>query len=131
MNSLKLGTSTSKGSLVNKASRYPIDQLIHEQGLRIKDVCINRSLDLMLVILNNGTVIRSGVSEHARFRNAGQLKHWKLIAGGTGVTWPELDEDLSLRGFIHAHSLEHAIRSLTDTKAVVAQSAKPLSRRAR
>jgi hypothetical protein len=133
MSSLKPGTITSKGSLTNKAPRDPIDRLIHEHGLRIKDVYINRSLDLMLVVLNNGTVIRSGVSEHVRLRNASQvkLKNWKLIAGGTGVTWPELDEDLSLRGFIHAHSLEHAIRSLTDTKAVVAQSAKPLSRRAR
>jgi len=132
MNSLKPGKSISKVSLANKAPRDPIDRLIHEHGLRIKDIYINRSLDLMLVVLNNAAVIRSSVSEHVRLRSASQLKlkNWKLIAAGTGVTWPELDEDLSLRGFIHAQSLEHAIRSLTDTKATVVQSAKRLSRRA-
>ena len=28
-----------------------------------------------------------------------QRAHWELIAEGTGVHWPDVDEDLSARGF--------------------------------
>jgi hypothetical protein len=29
-----------------------------------------------------------------------QLLNFQFIGGGTGIHWPELDEDLSLKGFI-------------------------------
>jgi hypothetical protein len=28
-----------------------------------------------------------------------QRKHWELIGGGEGVRWPDVDEDLSAKGF--------------------------------
>ena len=100
---------------VNKRPTDPIDRSIIEGGLRIKDVYIDRTIDLLLVVLNNGQVVRSSISDHARLRNAGaaELQRWKLIAGGTGITWPALDEDLSLRGFIQAESIERTLLTIT------------------
>lgn len=31
-----------------------------------------------------------------------ELKQYELIAGGKGIHWPLLDEDLSLKGFLQA-----------------------------
>jgi len=30
----------------------------------------------------------------------GQLKNYELISNGTGIHWPDIDEDLSLKGFL-------------------------------
>ncbi len=49
MPSSKHGKTTSPDEPVNKRPTDPIDQLIHEQGLRIKDVYIDKSLDLLLL----------------------------------------------------------------------------------
>ncbi|MBL0129666.1 MAG: DUF2442 domain-containing protein [Flavobacteriales bacterium] len=100
---------------MNKRPLDPIDRSIVEGGLRIKDVYIDRSIDLLLLVLNNGQVVRSSVSDHERLRSASpaELQRWKLIAGGTGITWPKLDEDLSLRGFIQAESIERTLRTIT------------------
>ncbi|MDQ3842652.1 MAG: DUF2442 domain-containing protein [Bacteroidota bacterium] len=32
--------------------------------------------------------------------HAAVLQHYQLIANGAGIHWPELDEDLSLKGFL-------------------------------
>jgi len=114
----KPGKSTSAHKLTNKRPSDPIDVLIHEQGLRIRDVYVDRSLDLMLLVLNNGQVIRSAISGHKLLRDATQqqLERWQLIAGGTGVNWPKLDEDLSLRGFIHASMMDQAVKDLAMPK---------------
>jgi hypothetical protein len=126
MLSSKRGRTTSTNKPVNKRPNDPIDRLIIEHGLRIKDVYIDKSLDLLLLVLNNGQIIRSGIAEHKRLKSVGQsrLEKWELLAGGTGITWPDLDEDLSLRGFIHAASLEQTIRSLADPKPKVLESRK-------
>ena len=70
----------------------------------------------MLLVLNNGTITRSGVAEYKRLKGVAQLRleKWSLIADGIGLTWPDLDEDLSLRGFIRASYVQQAIRSLGD-----------------
>ncbi len=132
MASLKPGKNISKSSLKNKRPTDPIDVLIHTHRLRIKDVYLDKSLDLLLLVLNNGQVIRSGIEEHARLRGATQsrLEKWQLIAGGTGLTWPELDEDLSLRGFIHSSSVDQAVRSLAESKPKVLQARKHQARKA-
>lgn len=132
MHSLKPGKTTSKSRVTNKRPADPIDVLIHEQGLRIKDVYLDRSLDLLLLVLNNGQVVRSNISDHERLRgvSAARLKNWELIAGGTGISWPTLDEDLSLTGFIQAAFVSEAVRSLADPIPKVAHSHKRQARKA-
>ena len=50
----------------------------------------------------DGRTIGSPIDWFPRLRNATEteLKNWRLIAGGTGVHWEDLDEDLSAEGML-------------------------------
>ena len=79
-----------------------IDRLIYKEGLRIKAVHFHQDLDLMLIILNNGRVLQRTLSFSRRLHQATEesLNHYEFIGEGTGIHWPDIDEDLSLRGFL-------------------------------
>lgn len=79
-----------------------IERLIYEEGLRIKAVDIHKDLDLMLIVLNTKTILKRNISSYKRLKNASieKLNKFRLIGKGTGIHWPELDEDLSLKGFL-------------------------------
>ncbi len=78
----------------------PIDSMIFKEGLRIQRLFFDPEIDLMLIVLNNKMIIKESISQFKRLRNATpeQLQHYEISR--TGVHWPELDEDLSLRGFL-------------------------------
>ncbi len=79
-----------------------LEQLIFEGGLRIKAVHFHPDIDLMLIVLNNKKVLQRPISTSSRLQKATieQLNNYQLISGGVGIHWPELDEDLSLKGFL-------------------------------
>lgn len=56
----------------------------------------------MLVVLNNKRVLQRKISSSPRLSSATpeQLQNLQLIGGGIGVHWPDIDEDLSLKGFL-------------------------------
>ena len=74
--------------------------MIFEEGLRIQRLFFDPDIDLMLVVLNNKTVIKESISKFKLLRDATseQLQCYEISR--TGVHWSELDEDLSLRGFL-------------------------------
>ncbi len=86
-----------------------IDVFISNQNLRISALAFFRPLDLMLVILNNRTVLSRRLSAYTFLENASDeaLTHYELRF--SGVHWPALDVDLSLRGLI----MEEMIKSIT------------------
>jgi hypothetical protein len=79
-----------------------LEKLIFDEGLRIEALDFHIDLDLMLVILNSKAVLHQKISSHKHFANASieQLNNFRIIANGTGIHWAELDEDLSLKGFL-------------------------------
>ncbi|MGZ3880383.1 MAG: DUF2442 domain-containing protein [Flavisolibacter sp.] len=79
-----------------------IERLIYEEGLRIETIDFHPPLDLMLVILNTKAVLQRNISAFRLLKSAdiSSLKQFELIGNGTGVHWPSLDEDLSLKGFL-------------------------------
>ena len=79
-----------------------IEYIIFEKGLRIKAVHFHADLDLMLIVLNNKKVIQRTISSSPRLARAKMenLNNYRLISGGVGIHWPDVDEDLSLKGFI-------------------------------
>lgn len=79
-----------------------LEQVIIRDGLRIKAVHLHKDLDLMLVILNDGQVLKRAISNSKLLKRATemQLDDYRLIGKGAGVHWPQLDEDLSLKGFL-------------------------------
>jgi len=43
---------------------------------------------------------------------AGERNNWRLIAGGEGIHWPDLDEDLSVEGIILGRASSESQASL-------------------
>jgi hypothetical protein len=99
-----LSTLSSKPS--GKGDQYihrldDIEYMIQRRGLKIEAVHFHSSLDMLLVVLNNRQVLECRISEFSRLKRASQkqLNDYKLIGKGSGIHWPQLDEDLSLKGF--------------------------------
>jgi hypothetical protein len=106
-----------KNKITNKRAKDPVDQLIFEKGLRIKEVYSNKPLDLIMVILNNGNVIQSHLSYFSKLQSANQkqLDAWSLLSGGIGIEWKGIDEHLSLYGFVKAVVQKQVLRSLQNS----------------
>jgi hypothetical protein len=103
--------ATSKSKIVNKRASDPIDQLIYEKGLRITEILPVKKQDSLIVFLNKGNPIHIRLSSFPRLKKAtqAQLNGWKLISKGIGIEWPELDEDLSLKGLIHQLIIQNTL----------------------
>lgn len=56
----------------------------------------------MLIILNTSAILRQKISTYPNLQTASKdaLNEYEIIADGTGIHWPSLDEDLSLKGFL-------------------------------
>jgi hypothetical protein len=99
---LKPGKSTSDRSEINVWPSDTIERTILEQDIRIADIHPNKELDLLVIVLNTRDVVRVPLSAYARLAKAGPkaLANWQLLGDGYGVYWPDLDEHLSLKGFL-------------------------------
>jgi len=72
----------------------------HRPGERIVDVRIEGerlSLDLA-----DGRTISAPLKWYPRLHNgtAAQRRNWRLAGAGHGIHWPDIDEDLSVRGLL-------------------------------
>ncbi len=85
-----------------------IEKVIFEELLRIKAIHFHKDIDLMLIVLNNGKVLKHAISSSSLLEKAksDQLNNYRLIGKGVGVHWPELDEDLSLKGFLQTSLIQ-------------------------
>ena len=81
-----------------------LEHLIFEEGLKIQAVDFHKDLDLMLIILNTRAFLRQKISSYPHLQKASpdQLNNYELIANGAGIHWSQLDEDLSLKGFLQS-----------------------------
>jgi len=105
----QLETKEKAGSTAMPYHANPdaIDQLIIENNLEIAGLNFYPQIDLMLVVLNNKRVLKCEISKYARLASAtiSQLENYEISP--MGVHWPDVDEDLSLRGFLK-HELAFA-----------------------
>ena len=87
-------------TLVNKHDA--LEQLIYNEGIKIQSIDVHPEMDMFLIILNTGSVLKEKLSKYSRLSKANTqtLLNYELIGNGTGIHWPELDEDLSLKGFL-------------------------------
>jgi len=94
-----------------------LEQLIFEEALSIASVVIHKDLDLMLIVLNTKAILQQKISSYKNLFKADEasLLQFELIAEGTGIHWPLLDEDLSLKGF-----LQQEIRNPVNKNAIAA-----------
>jgi len=58
--------------------------------------------DSLCVVLADGREIRVPIEWFPRLRNASQKqrKRWRLIGGGIGIHWEEIDEDISVESLL-------------------------------
>jgi len=98
----------------NIKAKNPIDILIFEKGLRIKNAIIDKDLDLIGVILNNGKIVEAKISYFPLLNGATEkeLKNWRLISEGIGISWDDLNEDLSIKGFIETAAINEMLEHL-------------------
>lgn len=92
--------NTSENKIENKRATDPIDQLIFEEGLRIKSLWIDKALDMIIVLLNNKKLLKRPLSNFKSLTNASPSQLADFENDGTGIHWPQLDEDISLRWFL-------------------------------
>lgn len=78
----------------------PISDIIFSKGLRIESLKIGENR--LFILLNTNQLLIDSLENHKKLKNAtpDQLNEFRLIAKGTGIHWPSLDEDLSLYGFL-------------------------------
>ena len=88
------------------SSADELEIIIFESGLRIKHVYIDRELDLMALVLNSKKIIKRKVSEFTPLMNSSENDLLLFENDGTGIHWPRLDYDLSLKGFLR-HELAY------------------------
>lgn len=91
-----------------------IEALIFEEGLQISSLTFDETEGYFFIHLNTNAVLKQKLSEYPLLKSASsaELKQYEIIANGTGVHWKDIDEDLSLKGF-----LEHEIRHLVKMPA--------------
>jgi hypothetical protein len=78
----------------------PIDLLIKNNKLQIVGIHFHPEIDLMLIVLNNTKIIKRKISDFKRLKTASSEDLEKYQISRYGIHWDNLDEDLSLRGFL-------------------------------
>lgn len=86
-------------TLVNKYDT--IENIIFKENLRIISIDFSFTLDKMFIQLSNDHSFVVPTKMYKRLSNASEksIKNYQIIANGSGIHWPDLDEDLSLKGF--------------------------------
>ncbi|WP_157580256.1 DUF2442 domain-containing protein [Rudanella lutea] len=76
------------------------DRLIAAQSLQIVRFVFFREIDMFILILNNRKIINRRLSEYPFLARATDAQLSDYSVSVTGIHWPQLDADLSLRGFL-------------------------------
>jgi hypothetical protein len=65
-------------------------------------VAVTVSDDTLTVDLTDGRTISAPIAWYPRLARAtpGERRNWRLIGGGEGIHWPDLDEDISVDGLL-------------------------------
>ena len=83
---------------------------------------VSVSDDLLTVELTDGRRISAPTSWYPRLAQASSSErlNWRLIGRGTGIHWPDLDEDISVEGLLEGRrsgeseaSIQHWLESRT------------------
>ena len=86
-----------------------------------QEIAFDHDRELMTVKLKNGYNMVFSLDEFERFKKATsqQRENWEFIAGGVGVHWEDIDEDLSVKGFIRSY-IEKTKSFIAENESVVA-----------
>lgn len=74
---------------------------------------VTTSDDSLIVDLSDGRTISVPLGWFPRLTHgsAEQRANWRLLGPGTGIHWPDLDEDISVEGLLAGHGSGESHRS--------------------
>ncbi len=80
----------------------------------LKAITVDVTDDALVVELADGRSISAPLAWYPRLFHgtAAERGHSRLIAGGEGVHWPDLDEDISIEGIVAGRPSGESQRSL-------------------
>lgn len=78
----------------------PIDSLIKNNNLQIAGIHFHPEMNLMLIVLNNTKIIKRKISDFEKLKSTSLEDLEKYRISRYGIHWDNLDEDLSLKGFL-------------------------------
>jgi hypothetical protein len=84
------------------------DKIIHETDLKIKHFGFLRDLDVAVFVLNNSRIIQRKLSDFPELHAAIDYHLLQYQVSASGIHWPDIDYDLSLRGFLMEEALKLA-----------------------
>ncbi|MFA5976203.1 MAG: DUF2442 domain-containing protein [Elusimicrobiota bacterium] len=86
---------------------------------------VSFSKDFLQLNLSDGRILSVPLAWYPRLATANprQLKRFEISPSGYGIHWPDLDEDLSVYGFLFPNA--PLSRTLTDMVADVPKTHKP------
>jgi hypothetical protein len=76
------------------------DKIIESSNLKIQHFIFFRDLDLVVFILNNKRLIQRPLSAFPLLEEAEDYHLYQYQISEYGIHWPDLDADISLRGFL-------------------------------
>ena len=70
--------------------------------------------ETLTVSLSDGRTLTLPLSWYPRLKHGtpAERNNWRLVGDGVGIHWPELDEDLSVEGFIAGRRSNETLKSL-------------------
>ncbi len=77
-----------------------LDRIILKEGLKIRNIYLDKPMDLMIIVLNNKKILKRRISDFKVLRDASPDQLDDFTNDGEGVHWTTLDYDLSLKGFL-------------------------------
>ena len=82
--------------------------------LKVLDVAVSE--EALSVKLSDGRTLSAPTGWYPRFAHATdrERRNWKIIDGGRGIHWGDLDEDLSLEGILAGRASAEGRASLTE-----------------
>ncbi|MEO6283635.1 MAG: DUF2442 domain-containing protein [Dyadobacter sp.] len=85
-----------------------LDKIILSNNLKIRHFTVFRDLDLVVFILNNKRIIQRPLSSYPALESAIDYDLYQYQISDSGIHWPEIDADLSLRGLLLEETVKHA-----------------------
>jgi hypothetical protein len=79
-----------------------MNTLAKSEELAFIAVDVSFSKDMICLILSDGREVKTPLEFYPTLARAteSQLKNFRLIGGGSGIHWVELDEDLSVESIV-------------------------------
>jgi len=86
-----------------------------------QEIAFDHDRELMTVKLKNSYNMVFSLDEFPRLKKATsqQRENWEFIAGGVGIHWEDIDEDLSVKGFIRSY-IKKTKSFIAENESVVA-----------